>query len=253
MSMRFSVPVALMAVLVGLSLVSPQALAQSRARIFNVVLGSPVSALPVNEWVNPACGTDGGPPSRVLDGFGDFARCAKETSTGLHEVWFIYDDEWEYIGRAHRDPIDTGRYSANTYYSQPIITSLLIDDGGLVQGYRVVTDPKAPTDVRLNAFVLFAIFKGQFSEGSWECMDLPRDERERPVDGDFLKQDCVMRTATQFLKISGRHLLRPGQDVRDVPRSLEQSEGDFESSARLEVYNLAAVTDEPCCQASASR
>ena len=47
------------------------------------------------------------------------------------------------------------------FFRQPIITSLLVDDSGLVQGYRVVTDPRAPVAVRQEAHTLFAIFKGK--------------------------------------------------------------------------------------------
>jgi hypothetical protein len=203
----------------------------------------------MDEWVDPACGTDGGPPSLVLDRFEDFARCPADVQTGLHEIWFIYDDEWEYIGRAHRDPIEIGRYSANVFFQQPIITSLLVDDAGLVQGYRVVTDPRAPTDVRKNAYMLYGIFKSMFSGASWRCTDLPRDERERPLEGLYLKVSCEMASDQHFVEVQGRSLLKPGEDVRDVPRFLDQAQTDFESSTRLAVYASGAVRDAPCCRA----
>ena len=120
--------------------------AQSRTRLFDIELGVKLAGLPLDEWVDPACGTNGGPPSVPLDGFEAFARCPVEAATGLREIWFIYDDEWEYIGRAQRDEAQIGRYSANTLYRQPIVSSLLIDKSGVVQGYRIVTDPRAPVD-----------------------------------------------------------------------------------------------------------
>ena len=226
-------------------------LAQSRARIFDVELGSPVSALPSDEWVDPACGTNGGPPSLKLDSFENFARCPAEEETGLREIWFIYDDEWEYIARAYRDPTEIRSYSANVFYQQPIITSLLVDDGGLVQGYRVITDPRAPIDVRSEAFILYGIFKGLFNDAPWQCTDLPRDERERPIKGKFIKATCVMVSDQYFIRVEGRHLRKPGQDVRVNPRVLSLAAGDFESSTRLEVYNINAVRGAPCCPASA--
>ncbi len=241
----------LLACLVLLCAVGPEAaLAQSRTRVWDIELGIPVAQLPLREFVDAACGTNGGPPSLPIDGFADFARCPVERATGLREVWFIYDDEWEYIARANRDPFEIGRYSANTMYRQPIITSVLIDAGGLVQGYRVITDPRAPIDLRIQASVLFPIFKGMYSEAPWACIDLPADERERPIDGTYLKASCEMASARLFVKAEGRHLLKAGQDVRDVPRFLDQAAGDFESSARLEVYNLSAVRGAPCCSAS---
>jgi len=233
-------------------LAADTAVAQSHARVFDVELGGPVSALPADEWVDPSCGTDGGPPSIVLEGFSDFARCPVEARTGLREIWFIYDDEWEYIARAYRDPTEILSYSANVFFAQPIITSLMVDDAGLVQGYRVITDPRAPIEVRMEASLLYMIFRGQFTEAPWQCTDLPREEREHPIDGRFLKASCEMVSEKHFVAVEGRHLLKPGQDVREVPRSLTQARGDFESSARLEVYSIDAVRDAPCCRASAS-
>ncbi len=232
-------------VCIGAISIPPQvSLAQPRTRIFDVELGSPVSALPSDEWVDPACGTNGGPPSLSLMSFDDYARCPGDEGTGLHEIWFIYDDEWEYIARAYRDPAEIGRYSANRFYGQPITTSLLVDDGGLVQGYRVVTDPRAPTEVRQLAYELHATFKALFADVPWQCVSLPIGEREVPVEGEFLKEDCVMISQERFIALEGRHLRKPGQGGFDIA-----PEGYFESSVRLEVLNLDAVREAPCCQA----
>src|SRR5689334_21208526 len=74
-------------------------------KIWDIKLGTPVGALPADQFVDPACGTNGGPPARVLKSFAEFAQCAVETTTGLREVWFRYDDEMEYVGRARRSDI----------------------------------------------------------------------------------------------------------------------------------------------------
>ena len=228
--------------------VSTDSLAQSHARIFDVTLASPVESLPAGQWFQPSCGTDGGPPSLRLDGFGDFARCPIEERTGLHEIWFIYDDEWEYIARAYRDPVEIGRFSANVFYGQPIITSLLIDREGIVQGYRVITDPRAPADVRIEAYLLLGIFKPLFGDGVWQCVDHPPADRESPVNGTFVKTDCAAVAGGRYLSIEARYLRKAGQDAFEVPQ-----EGYFESQARLEVINAAAVMDAPCCRALSSR
>src|SRR5262245_32687971 len=54
-------------------------------RIWDVALGTPVAELPADEFVDPACGSNGGPPARVLASFAEFALCPAEPS-GLHEV-----------------------------------------------------------------------------------------------------------------------------------------------------------------------
>ena len=228
----------------AISMAAQDSLAQARTRIFDVQFGSPVSALPSDEWVDPACGTNGGPPSLKLESFEDYARCPVEEDTGLREIWFIYDDEWEYIARAYRDPVEIGRFSANKFYGQPIITSLLVDDGGFVQGYRVITDPRAPTEVRQVAYTLHANFKILFSDAPWRCVSLPLEEREEPVDGRLLKEDCVMASDQRFIKLQGRHLRKPGQGRFEIA-----PQGYFESSVRLEVYDPDAVRAAPCCRA----
>ena len=224
--------------------------AQSTVRIFDIQPGLPVADLPVGEFVDPACGTNGGPPSLPLSGFDQFAMCAAEPDTGLHEVWFIYDDEWEYIARAQRDELVIRRYSANSFFGQPIITSLLIGGDGIVQGYRVVTDPRAPPEVRIEGHLLAAYFKGMFNDTEWICIDLPQDAREQPIDRLFIKQACEMRTEDLVARIEVHHLYKPGQDLRLNPRMLDEAVGDFESWTRLEVFAAAAVRDAPCCRAS---
>jgi hypothetical protein len=224
---------------------------QSRVRVFDLELGTPVAGLPLGQFVDPACGTIGGPPSLPLNGFEDFARCPVEAATGLREVWFIYDDEWEYIARAQRDDLQIGRYSANTLYRQPIITSLLIDDAGLVQGYRVVTDSRAPPDLRKEAVQLAGVFKSIFSDAPWICVDLPRDDRELPIDGVYIKQGCEMRGEKRLMQVQARHLHKPGQDLRIDRGPNVLTEADFESWTRLDVFRPEAVRDAACCRASA--
>src|ERR1700680_5262993 len=59
-------------------------------RIWDVQLGTPVGELPEEEFVDPACGTNGGPPGLRIGGFEQFERCRAEAS-GLREVSFRYD------------------------------------------------------------------------------------------------------------------------------------------------------------------
>jgi hypothetical protein len=118
------------------------AASQPRPSIFELHLGTPAGELPEEEFVDPACGTNGGPPGLRLDGFEAFARCRPEAS-GLREVWFRYDDELEYIARAARDPDAVEHNNAMLMLGQPVILSLLVDPAGLVQGFRIFTDPHA--------------------------------------------------------------------------------------------------------------
>ena len=249
MRLHLAIPVFVLALGLGVG----GALGQGRERIFDVAFGTPVSALPQDEFVDPACGTNGGPPTLPLGGFEDFAQCPVEEETGLREIWFIYDDELEYIARAHREERIINRYSANSFFGQPIITSLMIDDAGLVQGYRVITDPRAPPDVRIEGFMLSGPFKGMFSDAPWACTNFPRGQRQESIEGIFINTACELRSEAHVVKRVVHHFFKPGQDLRVNQRNLDVSAGEFESSTRLEVYSAEAVRDAPCCRASAFR
>jgi hypothetical protein len=208
-------------------------------KIWDIRLGTPVAALPLDQFVDPACGTNGGPPSRVLPGFADYALCPLDKATGLHEVWFRYDDELEYVARARRSEIMIRLYQANALGGQPIITSLLIDDAGLVQGYRVVNDPRAAGGTRIEAYGLVDMFKGMVAPGL-DCTDLPPAEGERPIEGLFVKQTCETKVDGQVTRIEARHYYKPGQFLVN-PNDNRLNQNEFESSARLEVFRPPAA------------
>src|SRR5204862_4774783 len=86
--------------------------AQQRApKIWDIPFGTPVGELPEDDFVDPACGTNGGAPGLRLGGFEQFEKCRAEPS-GLREIWFRYDDEFEYIARATRDTDAVARNNA---------------------------------------------------------------------------------------------------------------------------------------------
>jgi hypothetical protein len=225
----------LLGAVVTMALATGAARAQSPApKIWDIKLGTPIGALPLDQFVDPACGTNGGPPARVLKGFDEFAQCAIEKATGLREVWFRYDDEMEYVARARRSDIMIRQFQANSLAGQPIVTSLLIDDAGLVQGYRIVNDTRAEGSTRLAAFGLADLFKGIAGPGLL-CTELPPAEGERPIDDWFVKQSCEMNSEGRTVHIEARRFYKAGQYAVD-PNDNRLTENQFESSARLEVY-----------------
>jgi hypothetical protein len=207
-------------------------------RLWDIPLGTPIAQLPLDDYVDPACGTNGGPPARVLKSFAEFALCPAEAASGLHEVWFRYDDEMEYIARARRSEILVRQYQANSLAGQPITTSLLIDDAGLVQGYRVVNDARVDGRTRIAAFDLADLFKGMASVGL-SCTDLPPNEGERPIEDLFVKENCEGEADGVVTKVQARRFFKPGQFAVN-PNDARLNENEFESSARLEMYRPAS-------------
>ncbi len=192
-------------------------------KIWDIKLGIPISQLPLKDFVDPACGTNGGPPARVLKGFEEFAVCPVEQSTGLREVWFRYDDEMEYVARARRSGVLIRQYQANSLAGQPIITSFLIDNEG---------------STRIAAFNIADLFKGIAGMGM-PCTDLPPAEGERPIDDIFVKEICELKTDDKITRVESRRYYKPGQYAVD-PNENRLTENQFESSARLEVYHPPA-------------
>ncbi len=160
-----------------------------RLTIWDIHLGEAANAIP-DEYVNYACGTDGGPPSIPLPNFTAFAKCRPDKD-GLHEVYFEYDDELEYEARALNDPVAIRMYAGTTAFEFPIVASLLFDDAGRVMGERMVTDPRQHlARDRIEFWELANFLRQRFGDNGWECKDLPVEEGEGPVGSRFIKNRC---------------------------------------------------------------
>jgi hypothetical protein len=180
-------------------------------KIWDIALGTPAAALPP-AFAITACGTNGGPPSIPLQGFHEFAKCRKEAETGLYEVWFSYDDEFEYWLRAARAPLHqimTNR--ANQLFDLLVVYSFLFDDQGRVQGYRIASDAREDPHVRLDADMLEALSAFVFGIEGWNCTDLLRNPGEEPLGGTFVKRLCEKVDAGRYITMRSHRYLKPGQ------------------------------------------
>jgi hypothetical protein len=212
---------------------------QSSPKIWDVRLGTPVGELPDEEFVDPACGTNGGPPGLRIATFEQFERCNPEAS-GLREIWFRYDDEEEYIARAARDPDAIARANAMLVLGNPVMLSLLVDRAGLVQGYRIITDPRADPDLREDAYLLARAFKARFGADGWDCDDMPPNTGETPIDGEFVKQRCQKVFDGQQVTLESRHYHKPGQAQID-PNTGLPTVNQFESSTRFQIVHFDPI------------
>jgi hypothetical protein len=233
--LRF-VHAAFLSALLGTS-VAP-CMAQERPRrleIWDLALGAAVAQLP-DEFVDYACGTNGGPPSRALEGWRDFRLCRPETS-GLREVYFRYDDELEYWARANNLLPQMEQYSGTRAYGFPIIASVLISDEGTVDGIRIVSDPREDRD---EAYLLRNFLTSRFGREGWDCEELPPAQGESAVAGIFVNQRCRKRIDAQTTAfLSARHLRKAGQSGLDRV-SGKETRGQFESVVRFELIRGAS-------------
>jgi hypothetical protein len=217
----------------GTALMSTAPAQQRTPKIWDIPLGTHVDDLPEDDFVDPACGTNGGAPGLRLAGFEQFDRCRAETS-GLREIWFRYDDEFEYVARAARDADAVVRNNAMLMLGQPVILSLLIDPAGRVQGWRIITDPRAEPEVRKEAYTLVNPFKARYGAEGWDCNELPPLAGETPVDGVMVKERCQKAVDNQQITLEARLYYKPGQSLVD-PNTNQLTVNQFESSSRIEV------------------
>ena len=174
--------------------------AQAAPKIWDIPFGTPASALPATDFVDPACGTNGGPAGLPIGSFARFAACPEEAS-GLREIWFVYDDAAETVALALRR---TQTASTTTILDQPVILSFLLDRDGRVTGFRIFTDPRAEPSLRLAAHEVMTAFRARFGLGR-ECSDLPLAAGEAPVDGRAVKQLCRKESDGRRVDIGRAH------------------------------------------------
>jgi hypothetical protein len=215
-----------------------------RHEIWDIPLGAKTADLP-DDYVDYACGNNGGPPSTPLRGWSDFRRCRPDPH-GLHEVYFRYDDEMEYWAKANNLTAQMEQYIGTKTYGFPIIASALIaDDGqgggqgaGVVRGIRIVSDPRDPTGDRDEAYLLRNFLNARFGREGWQCEDLAAEPGETPVTGIFIKQRCEkdMDGGVHGLLVT-RHLRKPGQSQYD-PHSGKETTNQFESMVRFEMVKM---------------
>jgi hypothetical protein len=208
-----------------------------RFTIWDIQIGEAASEIP-DEFVDYACGTNGGPPAMPLKSFAEFRKCRPDAN-GLHEVYFAYDDELEYRARALNIRAEIRMYAGTTVFEFPVVASVLFDDAGRVRGERVVTDPRQHVSRdRVEFWELANFLRQRFGEGGWQCRDLPPEEGESPAGSMFLKNHCEKVTGGLHLILEQRYFEKKGQHFID-PQSGKPQPDAFESATRFEMYDAA--------------
>lgn len=222
----------LIAAFAALAFSLPAAAQEIPPKIWDIPFGTPVDTLGV-DFVEPACGTDGGPPSVKLASFSDFAQCPPRAD-GLREIWFRYDDTIEYLAQAVRDRVQIIRMAFTKIGMQPAILSYLVDDAGKIRGYQIYTDPAADPRLRYDHHSASPLMRGVLGVEGWTCIDLPRVEGEGEIEGQYVKQQCTLASDALSAVNETRFYLKPGQAVVD-PATGRPMLNAFESSAFISV------------------
>lgn len=183
-------------------------------------VGATVEDLPVDGYVDLACGNDGAAPGAELAGWSAFQQCPAEPS-GLREVTFRYDESKQPWAEVN----DT--WEGTKVAGHPVIPSLLIDDDGIVQGIRIITDPDARLYLKKKAFLLPIRIMGRYGRDGWDCTEAEPSDGKTPVGGMFIDRHCE--------KIyRDRHLIID----TDLYRTAEQQGRQFTGATRLEIFKI---------------
>lgn len=209
--------------------------------IWDVALGAPVAGIDPRSVGEIACGTDGGPRGMALKSFADWADCPAEAGTGLHEVYFSYDDEQDYIAKALE--LEYKYLQGGTsVFAHPVIVSILVDDAGISRGLRIITDDRAPATVRRNAVTLSRNFEARYEDWGMECHDIPPADGEQPVGNRFIHHLCAGTDpdgSGTTVRIESSYLRKRGQEA--ISRETQTlNPGYFESRTRFELLTGAA-------------
>ncbi|MCW5697439.1 MAG: pentapeptide repeat-containing protein [Bauldia sp.] len=210
--------------------------------VWDLTLGRHAAELPTAQFVDYACGTDGGPPSLPVADWTGYAACRPDAATGWHEVYFRYDDEPEYVARARTDDTRIEVYRYTSVYGHPVIATALFDDDGFLRGLRLVTDPRVDTATRALAHTLGGFLLARF-DGDWRCEDTPPAEGESAYRGTYINRTCALDDGSGVTRtIATRLFRRPGQFAINPADNLP-TEGYFESATRFEERLVADMPD----------
>ena len=182
-------------------------------------VGMSVAELPTEGYVDLACGSDGGEPGVPLARWDEFERCPPDPA-GLHEVTFAY---------AQSPLAELGdRWEGTKVAGHPVIPSLLIDDKGMVQAIRIVTDPDTRMYLKKKAFLLGIRVMGRYGRDGWTCTEAEPGAGRAPVGGLFIDRHCEKVFHDRRLILD-----------TDLYRTADQHGEEFTGATRLEIFKLA--------------
>jgi hypothetical protein len=219
--------------------IAPQARAQPTpdpGEIHGLKLGLKAAEMSTDTFGDLACGSNGGPPRQLIDGWAEFRKCRPETS-GLYEVSARFDDEQDYVARAIDDPLYAQGRVGTRVAGHPVILSVLFDKDGVLRGIRMISDPRASPLERRMAHMLRLAVINRYEPDGWNCTDMAPAPGETSVGGGvFIKQRCDKTVPGKTLTVEAHFLRKPGQSEID-PATREATSGQFESWTRFEIMD----------------
>ncbi|HEX3209571.1 MAG TPA: hypothetical protein VHQ91_09345 [Geminicoccaceae bacterium] len=207
------------ALLAGLALSASAADNPLEGDLRDLRVGMTVAELPAEGYTGFACGRDGAKPGPALGGWAEFARCPADPN-GLHEVAFAF-------APSPLAPLGD-RWEGTKVAGHPVIPSLLIDDRGVVQGLRIVTDPEARYYQRKAAYLFGIRVMGRYGRDGWQCIEAKPGEGKAPIGGMFINRRCEKIFHDRRLILD-----------TELYRAAGQEGQEYTDEARFEIYERA--------------
>ena len=183
-------------------------------------LGMHIGDLDRSNYQAFACGRDGLKPERELADPEQFLNCSSEPS-GLYELNLQYNDAkvaWAKVN---------DKWEGTKIAGHPVLLSALLDEQGIVQGLRVITDPQARRYLKKKAFLFGIRVKGRYGEDGWQCQRQQPDADKSRIGGMFIDERCE-KIYNQRRLILQTHLYRTAQ----------QQGTEFTGRTRFEILSL---------------
>ena len=129
---------------------------------------------------------------------------------------FTYDDEQDYVARAMSFEYDFAQGGTSVYAHQ-VVVSVLVDNDGIVQGIRIVTDSRVSDRDRRIQVTLARNFEARYSAWKPACEDVPMTSGELPVGNIFLHELCTAEKDGVRLRLP-RSMPAGGGRTRSIAR-----------------------------------
>jgi len=168
-------------------------------------VGMPVRDIPAGEYVDLACAAS---PGQKLAAWAEFRKCPADAA-GLRAISFHYDEAQNALAQVN------DKYEGTKVAGHPVVLTLEIADGGVVEGLRIDTDPKARLFLRKKAHLLALVVKSRYGEAGWDCREIEPAAGETPVGGVFVKEHCEKAVTGRRLVLDRLLYRRTGQPMSD--------------------------------------
>jgi hypothetical protein len=168
-------------------------------------IGMSINAIPADEYTDLRCA---GKTDQTLASWSDFRKCPPD-AMGLRSLGFRFNEGLNPLAQVN------DKYQGTRVAGHPVLLTLLIDEGGMIDGLLIDTDPQARLFWRKKAHLLALVVKSRYGDDGWQCNNIEPGTGEAAVGGMFIKSHCEKVVGERKLLLDQRLYRRAGQPLQD--------------------------------------